>query len=261
MWGSEPATDKQKATLEKLGIPFKAGLTKLEATVLIDDALKKGPAPGALGAPKKEPEPGKTQKSPSAETEGKAGAPSPGLIPAEEQPLELKEEEEPAEEPKKKIGVGMILGVLIGLGALIGLVKFGMDVMSPAPAPDTGASPAAGGAPTNRTTRTTFKKPGAVTSGGPRVVPMTPTATSTAPPILKFTEERYANGKLKEHGFEKQLTDGQWVRTGVWTNYWANGNINTYGEYRDGQKTGVWPFWIEDGRQSLSNTFDNATAP
>ncbi|MBI4028326.1 MAG: tetratricopeptide repeat protein [Verrucomicrobia bacterium] len=71
-------------------------------------------------------------------------------------------------------------------------------------------------------------------------------------------EERYANGSLMARGALKSRsggTTGEWVKHGPWTNYWANGTINTFGEYANGEKIGAWPFWTEDGRLIVTNQF------
>ncbi|MBI4026467.1 MAG: hypothetical protein HY360_15890, partial [Verrucomicrobia bacterium] len=81
--------------------------------------------------------------------------------------------------------------------------------------------------------------------------------------FFKPGEERYANGNLMARGTLKSRPDGtsghlrggtnEWVKHGPWTNYWANGAINTFGEYENGEKIGAWPFWLETGAFLITN--------
>jgi hypothetical protein len=84
---------------------------------------------------------------------------------------------------------------------------------------------------------------------------MPPAAASAgaAPPELE--EEFFANGKLMARGMKRALSDGRRVKCGVWTNYWANGAVNTYGHYEDGEKVGLWPFYVEEGTLCITNRY------
>lgn len=91
-----------------------------------------------------------------------------------------------------------------------------------------------------------------------RPAPVAPTnAPPAAPPAPAFKpgEERFAIGTLKAYGQLKQMPNGEWAKHGPWTNYWANGTINSWGQYRDGQPVGPWPFWLDDGRFMSTNRF------
>ncbi|MDD2706806.1 MAG: protein kinase [Verrucomicrobiae bacterium] len=84
----------------------------------------------------------------------------------------------------------------------------------------------------------------------PKVQPMPPPIPE---PDVKNGEERFANGNLQSCGSLKRLPDGRWVKNGLWTNFWANGQINTFGEYRDDEKVGPWPFYLDNGVPMSTN--------
>ena len=90
-----------------------------------------------------------------------------------------------------------------------------------------------------------------------------PTPKKTRKPVLipniKPDTKYYASGIVEEDGLLKRLPSGRWVKHGIWTNYWANGKICTFGEYQEGKKVGVWPFWVEDGRFVLTNSYPNSS--
>ncbi|MBI4023475.1 MAG: tetratricopeptide repeat protein [Verrucomicrobia bacterium] len=72
------------------------------------------------------------------------------------------------------------------------------------------------------------------------------------------SEELYANGNLMARGVLKQTADGRWIKHGAWTNYWANGAINSFGQYENGEKIGAWPFWMETGEFLITNQYHAA---
>jgi hypothetical protein len=96
----------------------------------------------------------------------------------------------------------------------------------------------------------------------PPVQPTPPVpVVSTVPTVVtnqivyKQSEERYANGNLREVGSYKVLTDGTALKHGLWTNYWANGNLSTFGHFQDGKQIGVWPMWLDDGTFLVTNDY------
>ncbi len=95
----------------------------------------------------------------------------------------------------------------------------------------------------------------------PIVQPVRPTSTKARKPIvipdIKSGTKYYPSGITEEDGLLKRLPSGRWVKHGIWTNYWANGKISTFGEYQEGQKVGIWPFWVDDGRLVLTNSYPN----
>jgi hypothetical protein len=99
------------------------------------------------------------------------------------------------------------------------------------------------------------------------IIPTTDVATSSqivtntvlpSEPSNIPSEERYANGALRSAGNLTRLPDNRWVKHGCWTNYWANGSINTYGVYSNGIAVGPWPFWTDDRILITTNIFTGA---
>lgn len=239
MWGSEPATEKQKATLEKLGVAVKEGLTKYEAAQLLDEALKKNPGANILKAGSAEKQtdknapPEKTTQKAEAEPDDDEDPDKPRLqIPkstaAEAPPA-------PSPSPVPKIIMGVL--VLAGLGVAGWLVSQNPALFQSKP-----ESP-----PEPVPEKVNPTKP-------PPPAPV-PNPAKPPEPVTKADVQTFANGQVSETGTLKQLPDGSWVKHGAWTNFWANGKINTWGEYQDGEKVGAWPFWMEDGREISTNRF------
>ncbi len=244
MWGSEPATDKQKATLEKLGVPIKEGLTKYEAAVLLDEALKRNPESGVLSVVAKkvvEKEVGKDGQSPPKKS-AREGDPPEGKPLEPEAPdkirLQVPKSTTSVERPSKSSSLPRWLIAIAVIAVTDGVLVHRM-LDSTAPQGETVTEPS---------------EP-AVTNQG--FIPFETNTSPVAPlpPAMKPEVQNYANGRVREQGSLRQQADGSWVKHGIWTNYWANGNINTWGEYQDGEKVGAWPFWMEDGKQLSTNRF------
>ncbi len=233
MWGSEPATEKQKETLKRLGVEVKPDLTKYEAAVLMDEALKKQPAAGVLKLAEKPPDADAQEKPPVQEA------------PLEKPPslLKLETPPPPPPSPQKKKKAGLAVGILIvvGIGVLGVATKLGMDFMRST-------------VQSEPTQPTQHLEPEKVLTNKMVVAP-TPAPAPPAEPLFKLEEEQYSNGHIKARGSLKKLPDGQWVKHGMWTNYWLNGKINTHGMYNHDKRVGAWPFWLDNGQQLATNHF------
>lgn len=139
---------------------------------------------------------------------------------------------------------GVLLGLLVAVIVLgtIGLLYYGR--------PSSRAAAEAAAAP--------------ATPAPPARVTQAPAPIEAPPPVARpsveaapkaVDEEFYANGKLRARGRMKTLSDGNRVRHGIWTNYWANGSVNAFGSYEDGEQVGTWLFYVDDGSLCITNSY------
>ena len=64
-------------------------------------------------------------------------------------------------------------------------------------------------------------------------------------------QEWYENGKMKEFGNYK--SDKQ---DGLWRSWYKNGKLQEMGTYKDGYKDGVWKTWCENGKLESTWQYD-----
>ena len=64
-------------------------------------------------------------------------------------------------------------------------------------------------------------------------------------------QEWYENGKMKEFGNYKS---GK--QDGLWKSWYKNGKLQEMGTYKDGYKDGVWKTWYENGKLESTWQYD-----
>jgi len=71
----------------------------------------------------------------------------------------------------------------------------------------------------------------------------------------ELREEKYTNGTIKERGYVKQDAEKNYVKVGVWTKWYENGQKKSEGPYADGKKAGVWIEWHENGQKASEGPY------
>lgn len=66
----------------------------------------------------------------------------------------------------------------------------------------------------------------------------------------------FENGSIQSKG----KVNSNMAQEGKWVIYYQNGQINTEGNYSNGQKTGVWTFYNESGKKTAEQTFQDGMA-
>lgn len=61
--------------------------------------------------------------------------------------------------------------------------------------------------------------------------------------------EKYPSGQIKSSGYVRRAGVEAYKRHGHWVTYHANGRRSSEGEYVNGEKTGDWHYWDENGRE------------
>jgi hypothetical protein len=61
-------------------------------------------------------------------------------------------------------------------------------------------------------------------------------------------KEKYPGGTIKTEGYIRRVWLNEYKRHGHWVTYHANGQKESEGNYKHGEKVGTWSYWDDDGR-------------
>lgn len=83
------------------------------------------------------------------------------------------------------------------------------------------------------------------------------TMTACEPGSIRVVEETYPNGKEKVVAYYTDNDAHEKIREET---YYPDGKIQTYGEFKNGQRHGIWRVWYQNGNLWSEGEFKNGQA-
>ena len=77
---------------------------------------------------------------------------------------------------------------------------------------------------------------------------------STSPDALELATSHYPDGSIQEE-FQFYLNQGQTIKHGAYSAYYASGPLQMQGFYKEGLKDSIWSHFDENGRTTLKHTW------